>query len=339
MAEEQEGSLLGSSLTDSWIGLPTASSLRDRVRSLVTDGDEAAEPPAPSSSPSPALRSPEAEDDPGEGQRSGGAGGASEAAEKAAEEAAWRAATAATVAAEAEDAAALALEAVTQAERDARVAEQRAGSVVDASLGLQVDAAAAPSARLVEWLQTQRHANAILLAVDCLAHKEADELASLGIDHETATLLREARAMVTGSGTETLSRPTTPLVDRTAGEARDDVPVVVAVPVEERDEHRDRYTKYMYIAGGVTFLLAALRALNRHRNPDPSWREAQRAMQEAQDATRRAAEAKQSAEQAQRSAKVGGASAAIGATVGTMIGGPVGTVIGGVVGGAIGGLY
>ena len=327
----EEGSLLGSSFTDSWIGLPTASSLRDRVRRslLTSDDDELVEAPSPAPAP-------EFQDDPAERQRSGGA--ASEAAEKAAEEAAWRAATAATVAAEAEDAAALALEAVTQAERDAGAAEQRAGSTPDALLGLQIDAAAAPSARLVERLQTQRHANALLLAVDCLAHKDDDELASLGIDRETAILLREARGMVAASGTETLPQPPLPPVD-TAREARDGVPVVVAVPVEDREERRDRYINYMYIAGGLTLLLAALRALNRHRNPDPSWREAQRAMQEAQDATRRAAEAKQNAEQAQRSAKVGGASAAVGATVGTLVGGPIGTIIGGVVGGAIGGLY
>lgn len=323
-----EGSLLGSSLTDSWIGLPiTAAGMRDRVRSWVTADDEAAEPSSPAPMPEP-------QDDRDGRRRNGGD------AEKAAEEATWRAATAATVAAEAEDAAALALEALTQVERNARAAEQRAGSAVDSSLELQADAAAAAAAaRLIRWLQTDRHANAVLLAVDCLAHKTLDELAALGIDHETALSLREARAMVAESGTETrladgvsseaLPRPATPTSGATSGRP-DDVPVVVAVPVSERSAHR--YINYMYIAGGVALLLAALRALNRHRNPDPTWQEAHRAVQEAREATRRA-------EQAQRSAKVGGASAAIGATVGTMLGGPMGTVIGGVVGGAIGGLY
>lgn len=314
------------SLTDSWIGLPiTAAGMRDRVRSWVTADDEAAEPSSPAPMPP--------QDDRDGRRRIGGD------AEKAAEEAAWRAATAATVAAEAEDAAALALEALTQVERNASAAEQRAGSAVDSSLELQTDAAAAAAARLIRWLQTDRHANAVLLAVDCLAHKTLDELAALGIDHETALSLREARAMVAESGTETrlpdgvsseaLPRPATPTSGATSGRP-DDVPVVVAVPVPERSAHR--YINYMYIAGGVALLLAALRALNRHRNPDPTWQEAHRAVQEAREATRRA-------EQAQRSAKVGGASAAIGATVGTMLGGPIGTVIGGVVGGAIGGLY
>ena len=313
--------MLSSSLTDSWIGLPTAAALRDRVRSWVTDDDEL-------SSPAPM---PEPQDGWDEQRRSG------RDAEKEAEEAAWRAATAATAAAEADGASALALEAVTQVERDASAAEQRAGSAVDSSLGLQIDAAAPVSARRVDWLQTHQHENAVLLAVDCLAHKTLDELAALGIDNETALLLREARAAVAESGTEirlpdgwsvdALPSPATP----TSGTQStvDDVPVVVAVPVDER---RHRYINYIYVAGGVTLLLVALRALNRHRNPDTTWQEAHRAVQEAREATRRA-------EQAQRSAKVGGASAAIGATVGTLLGGPIGTVLGGVVGGAIAGLY
>lgn len=311
-----------SSLTDSWVGMPTASALRDRVRSLVTADEDAMPEPSPAPMPEPPDHSEEGLD-------------AADAAEKAAEEAAWRAATAATAAAEAQDAAAVALAAVAQSERDANAAEHRAGIAVDASLELQIDAAAATSARFVEWMQTQRHANAILVAVDCLADRTHDELSALGIDRETADLLREAAAIVAGSATDSLPRPAT-LASGTPGEAPVDIPVVVAQPVDDR---RARYKDYMYIAGGITLLLAALRALSRHRNPDPSWQEAQQAMREAQTATLRAAEAKQRAEQVQRSARVGGASAAIGATVGTLVGGPIGTVIGGVVGGAIGGIF
>jgi endonuclease/exonuclease/phosphatase family metal-dependent hydrolase len=269
---------------------------------------------------------------------------AAEAAEKAAEEAAWRAATAVTLAREAELAAAA-------AEGDVRDAEQRAETAMDASLGLEVGAAAAAtSARLLEWLQTQRHANAVLLAVDCLADRPIDELEALGIDRETAVLLRDARAMMAADRPPTAS--STPAGAAAAAAAAavvgaataaaaptaapDDMPVVVAVPVEDRPAAASGH--YMLMAGGAVVLLFALRALSRHRNPDESWKDAQRAMREAQDATRRATEAKNNAEQARRSAKVGGASAAIGATIGTLLGGPVGTVIGGVLGGAVGGL-
>jgi hypothetical protein len=97
-------------------------------------------------------------------------------AQKAADAAAWDAATAARLAEEAEERASAFAAAADRAEGHVRSAEERASGAVDASLAL--DASAATSTRLLDWLQTRRHANAVMLAVDCLADKPIEELAA-----------------------------------------------------------------------------------------------------------------------------------------------------------------